>query len=543
MPPLDGRRTTAHRTTAHRISSLAFSQRWKLITTAVVIIPTAVVIIPTVVVIITNAVVIITTAVVINFHLGGNYYHRGGNHYHRGGNYYQRGGNHYHRGGNSVKKVSFTKKKPYYVTKKIACPIWATVLKTRRGPLAGKVGPISLCFQAPRFFSGYDVIPSISSNPYNFFIWEDFSLKLTRHTHIVIVKISHAERSTSGQFKILTFQNWYQFFDLRSLDTRSAVWSALKQTTDGATDAQLAEDRGSYPLSLWEVITGRRENALRRRPTCVFRGRPSFSSFTQVYREYSFQQLPPPLKVGIFIYWQAKKKKNQPLKGGLNPLTPPPPDPYWALLVLHRESRSWLFHITVYMGHNEKWWSYDRVPYSWYKHSMRDMTIPGCVGWRLHKAPEGADHLFMVSQDKDNDQRKTFLIIIFYYLEKRTSGPTSGPTPPPAYGLYARVNDENDGRHLNIRPYKHSVNYKLTVWLSVGNTDYSTLLPPPPQRLSTRPHAHHLCQRTNKASPADALSWHKYEISTASFKSEIRVEVMSWQGADCHFLLNGTVII
>ena len=28
--------------------------------------------------------------------------------------------------------------------------------------------------------------------------------------------------------------------------------------------------------------------------------------------------------VGIFIYWQAKKKKKKPLKGGLNPLTPPP---------------------------------------------------------------------------------------------------------------------------------------------------------------------------------------------------------------------------
>ena len=72
--------------------------------------------------------------------------------------------------------------------------------------LAEKVGAISLCFQTSRFFSGYDVIPSISSNLYNFFISEDFSLKLTRHTHIVIVKISPAERSTSIPFKILTFQ-------------------------------------------------------------------------------------------------------------------------------------------------------------------------------------------------------------------------------------------------------------------------------------------------------------------------------------------------
>ena len=157
------------------------------------------------------------------------------------------------------------------------------------------------------------------------------------------------------------------------------------------------------------------------------RGRPSFSSFTQVYREYSFQHPPPP-----------------PLK--------------------------------VYRPCVKKWWSYDRVPYSWYKHSMRDMTIPGCVGWRLHKAPEGADHLFMVSQDKDNDQRKTFLkktsiwyiqalktfwhfshilqvglttIIIFYYLEKAYVGSYPPPPPPPAYGLYARVNDENDGRPLS----------------------------------------------------------------------------------------------
>ena len=68
--------------------------------------------------------------------------HRGGNYYHRGGSYSHRGGNHYHRTTAVViittavvitavvirlKRISFTTKKSYYVKKKIACPIWATV--------------------------------------------------------------------------------------------------------------------------------------------------------------------------------------------------------------------------------------------------------------------------------------------------------------------------------------------------------------------------------------------------------------------------------
>jgi hypothetical protein len=43
-------------------------------------------------------------------------------------------------------------------------------------------------------------------------------------------------------------------------------------------------------------------------------------------------------------------------------------------------------------------------------------------------------------------------IIIFYNLKKRTQGPY--PLPP-AYGLYARENNENDGRPLSISPDTH----------------------------------------------------------------------------------------
>ena len=122
--------------------------------------------------------------------------------------------------------------------------------KKRRVPLAEKVGPISLCFQASRFFSGYDVIPSISSNLYNFFIWEDFSLKLARHTHIVIVKISHAERSTSSQFKILTFQIWCQFFDFQTLDLLCGqLWNRLQMALRTLTWPRIAV----LTRSLWEV--------------------------------------------------------------------------------------------------------------------------------------------------------------------------------------------------------------------------------------------------------------------------------------------------